>query len=152
MRWTHLLGRSVCAKQDPYQLKKAPVMELVDMRVLGTRAFGVSVRVRPGAMGVMTMLATSVDLKIPSHNALFLALFPPPLRGRDESSSPSGKRQFLLPKREETIPLLFSPLVIAFGFGKAYTFGFFTKGEKPIRKRRAPAPLREQRIPSSKDR
>lgn len=25
-------------------------MELVDMRVLGTRAFGVSVRVRPGAM------------------------------------------------------------------------------------------------------
>lgn len=27
----------------------APVMELVDMRVLGTRAFSVSVRVRPGA-------------------------------------------------------------------------------------------------------
>ena len=75
MRWTHLLGRSVCAKQDPYQLKKAPVMELVDMRVLGTRAFGVSVRVRPGAMGVMTMPATSVYLKIPSHNTLFLALF-----------------------------------------------------------------------------
>ena len=47
------------------------------MRVLGTRAFGVSVRVRPGAMEVITMPATLVDLKIPSHNALFLALFPP---------------------------------------------------------------------------
>ena len=32
-----------------YFLFKAPVMELVDMRVLGTRAFSVSVRVRPGA-------------------------------------------------------------------------------------------------------
>ena len=29
--------------------ESAPVMKLVDMRVLGTRAFSVSVRVRPGA-------------------------------------------------------------------------------------------------------
>ena len=62
---------------DLYRLEKAPVMELVDMRVLGTRAFGVSVRVRPGAMGLMTMPATSVDLKISSHNALFLAFYLP---------------------------------------------------------------------------
>ncbi len=35
-------------------------MELVDMRVLGTRAFGVSVRVRPGAME--TRILTTVRL------------------------------------------------------------------------------------------
>ena len=63
---------------DFYLLEKAPVMELVDMRVLGTRAFGVSVRVRPGAMGVisLSMPATLVDLKVPSHKAFFLALYP----------------------------------------------------------------------------
>lgn len=31
-------------------------MELVDMRVLGTRAFGVSVRVRPGAIIKLRLL------------------------------------------------------------------------------------------------
>jgi hypothetical protein len=34
-------------------------MELVDMRVLGTRAFGVSVRVRPGAIIKLRLLLAS---------------------------------------------------------------------------------------------
>ena len=58
-------------------------MELVDMRVLGTRAFGVSVRVRPGAIIKLRVLLASLHLRCrfarARHRRCCLVLF---IKGR----------------------------------------------------------------------